>query len=42
MVVHHITNDIDLEVDIEKINEKIKKVAEHWQDYKGLPSPGPV
>ena len=42
MVVHHITNDIDLEVDIEKINEKIKKVAEHWQDYKRLPSPGPV
>ena len=35
-------NEIDLEVDIEKIDEKRKKVTEHWQDYKRLPSPRPV
>ena len=42
MVIHHIINDIDLEVNIEKINEKGNKVAEHWQDYEGLPSAGAV
>ena len=34
--------DIDLEIDIEEINEERKKVAEHWQDYKRLPSPAPI
>ena len=42
MVIHRIINEVNLEINVEKINEKGNKVAEHWQDYEGLPSASAV
>ena len=42
MVIHRIINDVNLEINVEKINEKGNKVPEHWQDYEGLPSASAV
>ena len=41
-VILQIINDVYLEVNIEKIDEKGNKVAQHWQDYEGLPSASAV
>ena len=42
MVIHRIINEVNLEINVEKINEKGNKVPEHWQDYEGLPSASAV